>query len=123
MTETFTMASRKLPVSARERFFDKFQRVYVILAFMIYQGAFTSSLRYMTGGEEHLLPGQTDISSTIAQSTILTILCWMWWLRRRYLLPVMRDIQPYLLILLVCLLSALWSDYPFPTLRRSVTLT
>jgi exopolysaccharide production protein ExoQ len=94
----------------------------VMFAFMIYEGAFISSLRYLRGADD-LLPGQTDPSSTVAQATILTILCWMWWLRRRYLLPVMRDILPYLLIIGLCALSALWSDYPFPTVRRSVTLS
>src|SRR5450432_647345 len=123
MTDTFAMAPRRLPVSTRQRVFDKFQRGYVMFAFMIYEGAFTSTLRYLRGGDEHLLPGQTDIASTVAQTIILTILCWMWWLHRRHLVPVMRDILPYLLILLVCTLSALWSDYPFPTVRRSVTLS
>ena len=123
MTDTFAMASHRLPVSTRQRVFDKFQRGYVMFAFMIYEGAFTSTLRYLRGGDEHLLPGQTDIASTVAQAIILTILCWMWWLRRRHLVPVMRDILPYLLILLVCALSALWSEYPFPTVRRSVTLS
>ena len=85
MTDTFAMAPRRLPVSTRQRVFDKFQRGYVMFAFMIYEGAFTSTLRYLRGGDEHLLPGQTDIASTVAQTIILTILCWMWWLRRRHL--------------------------------------
>ncbi len=123
MTETFSMAPRRLPVTTGQRIFEQFQRVYVMFAFMIYEAAFTSSLRYLRGGEEHLPPGQTDVVSTVAQSIILAILCWMWWLRRRYLIPVIKDIFPYLLILLLCAVSTLWSDYPFPTLRRSVTLT
>lgn len=123
MIDTLGMTQRRLPVTMGQRMFEQFQRIYVMGAFMIYEGAFTSSLRYMLGGDEHLLPGQTDISSTIAQSIILTILCWMWWLKRRYLIPVMRDIFPYLLILLLCGVSSLWSDYQFPTIRRSVTLS
>ncbi len=123
MTDTFSMTQRRLPITMGQRIFEKFQRFYVMFAFMIYEGAFTSSLRYLRGGEEHLLPGQTDVSSTVAQAIILTILVWMWWLRRRYLLPVMRDIFPYLLILMLCAVSAIWSDYQFPTIRRSVTLS
>jgi len=122
MTDTLAMAPRQFPVTMGQRIFEKFQRGYVMFAFMIYEGAFISSLRYLRGADD-LLPGQTDPSSTVAQAIILTILCWMWWLRRRYLLPVMRDILPYLLIIGLCALSALWSDYPFPTVRRSVTLS
>ncbi len=123
MTDTLAMTPRRLPVTMGQRIFEKFQRGYIMFAFMIYEGAFVSSLRYLRGDEGALLPGQTDIANTISQATILTILCCMWWLNRRYLLPVMRDILPYLLIIGLCALSALWSDYPFPTVRRSVTLS
>jgi len=109
------------PATPWQRFFNKFQRAYAIFAIMIYEGAFTSSLRYLRGGG-HLLPGETEITSTIFQAIILSVLCCMWWVRRRHLLQVMRDIFPYLLILLICTASAFWSDYEFPTLRRSVTL-
>ena len=123
MTDTTAnVGGQRLPAAPGQRFFDSFQRAYAIFAIMIYEGAFTSSLRYLRGGG-HLLPGETEITSTIFQAIILTILCWMWWLRRRHLIQVMRDILPYLLILLLCALSAFWSDYQFPTLRRSVTLT
>jgi exopolysaccharide production protein ExoQ len=122
MTDSIAMTASSLPVTAGQRFFEKFQRAYAVFAMMVYQGAFSASLRYLRGGD-NLLPGDTDIVSTTFQAIILTILCWMWWLRRRYLLPVMRDIFPYLLILLLCTLSTVWSDYQFPTLRRSVTLT
>ena len=122
MTDTLAMAPRRFPVTLGQRIFDKFQRYYVMFAFMVYEGTFISSLRYLRGSED-LLPGQTDPTSTIAQAIILTILCWMWWLRRRYLLPVMRDILPYLLIIGLCALSTLWSEYPLPTIRRSVTLS
>jgi exopolysaccharide production protein ExoQ len=117
-----SVAGQQLPTTPGQRFFDRFQRAYVMFAIMVYEGAFTSTLRFMRGGG-HLLPGETDITSTIFQTIILSVLFWMWWLRRRSLLPVMRDISPYLMILLLCTLSALWSDYQFPTLRRSVTLT
>jgi O-antigen ligase len=123
MTDTLAITPRRFPVTMGQRIFDKFQRGYVMFAFMVYEGTFMSSLRYLQGSEEDLLPGQTNPLSTVAQAIILTILCWMWWLRRRYLLPVMRDILPYLLIIALCALSALWSEYPFPTVRRSVTLS
>jgi O-antigen ligase len=123
MTDTLAITPRRFPVTMGQRIFDKFQRGYVMFAFMVYEGTFMSSLRYLQGSEEDLLPGQTNPLSTVAQAIILTILCWMWWLRRRYLLPVMRDILPYLLIIGLCALSVLWSDYPFPTIRRAVTLS
>jgi exopolysaccharide production protein ExoQ len=122
MTDAMTMSAQRLPASPRQRFFDSFQRGYAMFAIMVYEGAFTSSLRYLRGGD-HLLPGETEITSTIFQAIILSVLCWMWWLKRRYLVAVMKDIFPYLLILLLCALSAFWSDYQFPTLRRSVTLS
>ncbi len=122
MADSIAIASRRPPLTGRQRFFERFQRVYAMFAIMIYEGAFTSSLRFLRGGD-HLLPGETEITSTVFQAIILTILCWMWWLRRRYLLPVLRDIFPYLIILILCALSTFWSDYQFPTLRRSVTLS
>jgi O-antigen ligase len=123
MTDTMAnISGQRLPATPGQRFFDKFQRVYAVFAIMIYEGAFTSSLRYLRGGGQ-LLPGETDVVSTVFQAIILSVLCWMWWLRRRYLIQVMRGIFPYLLILLLCAISALWSDYQFPTLRRSVTLS
>ena len=123
MTDTLAMAQRRLPVTMGQRIFEGFQRWYVIFAFMIYEGAITPSLRQLRGGDVALLPGQTDIANTVTQAIILGIMCCMWWLNRRYFLPVMRDILPYLLIIGLCALSALWSEYPFPTLRRSVTLS
>src|SRR5579862_2173422 len=98
-----------------------FQYLYAMFAIAIYEGAFTQSIRFARG-DEHLLPGETEIASTIAQAIILSILVVLLWIKRGEIARAVKNMLPYMLILALCAVSALWSDYPFPTLRRSVTL-
>ena len=106
----------------RSRFAARFQYLYAMFAIAIYEGAFTQSFRYARG-EDHLLPGETEITSTITQAIILSVLVILVWIKRGEVARALKDMLPYLMILALCTISALWSEYPFPTLRRSVTLT
>jgi len=106
----------------RSRFAARFHYLYAMFAIAIYEGAFTQSFRFARG-DEHLLPGQTEIVSTITQAIILSVLVVLVWIKRGEFARALKNMLPYLLILALCAVSALWSDYPFPTLRRSVTLT
>ena len=103
------------------RFGARFQYLFAMFAIAIYEGAFTQSIRFARG-DEHLLPGETEIASTIAQAIILSVLIVLIWIKRREVAGAVRNMLPYMLILALCAVSALWSDYQFPTLRRSVTL-
>lgn len=105
----------------RGRFAARFQYLFAMFAIAIYEGAFTQSIRFARG-DDHLLPGETEIASTIAQAIILSVLVVLVWIKRGEVARALKNMLPYMLILALCAVSALWSEYPFPTLRRSVTL-
>lgn len=110
------------PASAWERFARRFEYFYAMFAIMIYEGALTQSFRYYRG-EDRLLAGETEITATVAQAIILSLLVLLLWVKRRRFIQALRDMVPYMIILSLCAISTVWSDYPFPTLRRSVTLS
>ena len=97
---------------------------YAFAAFGIiyYQGAFVLSFRYMRG-DDHLIAGESEITGTIAQAIIMVVLIGALWARRQDLRRVMPDLTPYLLVIVLCIVSVLWSAYPLPTARRSVTFS
>ena len=74
-----TSLGPKFATRSRGRFAAWFQYLYAMFAIAIYEGAFTQSIRFARG-DEHLLPGETEITSTIAQAIILSILVILVWI-------------------------------------------
>jgi len=95
---------------------------YAIFGIAIYQGAFTQTLRELRG-DDRLIAGQTEIAATIAQAIIMLGLGPALWPYRRRLKALLGDLIPYCIIIGLCGISALWSAYPFPTVRRTITLS
>ena len=98
--------------------------VYLSMMFVVsvYSGALTPAVRWATGAGP-LPPGSTDIGSTLTQFFALFVVT-VWGVRNIRRMPGMPwGLLPYLLILVLCFMSILWSNYPFISLRRSVTIT
>ena len=96
-------------------------QAFMMFGFAVSSNAITLTLRFARG-EEHLPPGQADIGNTLAQSIILLGILIYFAGHRRVLYVHARALLPYILILMLCLLSVVWSQYPGLTVRRWFTL-
>lgn len=90
-------------------------------ALMLYAGAMITPLRVLRGvGPQQL--GESEPVMAAGQFLILCVLVCVVTKRWRRILPLLRFITPYFLIVSLCIASSLWSEYPLSTLRRSITL-
>jgi exopolysaccharide production protein ExoQ len=98
-----------------------FTQLYIMFGFTILSSGLIPSLRFARG-EESLLPGETDIVSTMAQSLILLVL--LIYFTRHWRVPFqnLRALSFYIVIMAICLASVLWSQFPSITARRWATL-
>ena len=112
---------RRLAIARRDRVLARLRDVFIFMAFAIYSGALMPSLRNLRDAPR-LQAGETDPFGTISQAVILAVVSI--YLLRNW--PRVREtIKPmalYLAIVALCAASSLWSDYPFASIRRSVTL-
>jgi O-antigen ligase len=112
---------RRQALARRDRLLTRLREVFIFVAFAIYVGALTPALRNLRS-EAHLHAGETDPFFTVAQLTIMAVVG-IYLLRHwQNVRETLRPLAPYLLIIALCAVSALWSDYPFATIRRSVSL-
>ena len=112
---------RRQAIARRDRLLTWLREAFIFLAFSIYVGALAPSLRSLRN-EAHLQAGETDPFLTIAQLVIMAVVgvyLLRHWPKVR---QTVRPLAPYLLIVGLCAVSALWSDYPFASIRRSVSL-
>lgn len=112
---------RRLAVARRDRVLTRLRDVFIFMAFAIYSGALMPSLRNLRNAP-HLQAGETDPFGTISQAVILAVVS-IYLLRNwQRVREATRPMTPYLVIVALCAASSLWSDYPFASVRRSVTL-
>lgn len=95
--------------------------LFVTFSVAVYSDGLVPVIINLRGGAEQI--GQSDIASTICQLFILSVLA-VYVLRNwRIVVPRLGMMPLYLLTVLLCWISAGWSEFPMITLRRSVTLT
>lgn len=112
---------RRLAIARRDRVLTRLRDVFIFMAFAIYSGALMPSLRNLRGAP-HLQAGETDPFGTIAQVVILAVVS-IYLLRNwQRVREATRPMALYLVIIALCAASSLWSDYPYASIRRSVTL-
>lgn len=94
----------------------------VMFVMAVYATALTPTIRYFTGAGA-LAAGDTDVGSTLTQGLALAMV--LAWIVRdpRALAAMLRPAAPYVIILVFCFASALWSQFPTNTLRRSLSLS
>ncbi len=95
---------------------------YATLGMVLYQDGLTSALRLLRGAPP-LEPGQSEISNTIGQLILLCGLVIFLWGYRNMLRRAVRPLLPIIALIALCFVSALWSDFPTVTIRKSGTLT
>ncbi len=99
----------------------RLERAYAFVGVIYYEQGIIQALRAARGADA-LKPGSSDIVSTVSQAAILLVLLCLLAARRRSYAALLRPMLPYIVIVLLCFLSAAWSDNPMVTLRRSTTL-
>ncbi len=107
------------PAAAGDR--GLFRYAYAVLGFAVYSAAGTMVLRNLNG-DPPALAGDSEITSAVAQVLLLLGIVPALLPYRHRLARDFADLTLYFLIVALCLLSAAWSPFPWPTLRRSVTL-
>ena len=98
--------------------------VYLSMMFVVsvYAAALTPTVRWATGAGV-LTPGDSDTGSMLTQVFALGVVGF-WALKDlRKFRAIARGVLPYLVIAGLCFASALWSNYSYNSVRRSITLT
>jgi O-antigen ligase len=98
-----------------------FEYCFGVFAALTFQGAFFPALRGAATGPNYTI-SESDPVARVAQAIILVVLVFIVFLRRRWMIPTLRLSRPYAFIILICTLSTLWSQSPFVTFRRSMSL-
>jgi O-antigen ligase len=114
----------RLPAAANaadNRKIGRLDTVFAYLGLTVYCGAIGMPFRVLRDGGLPK-PGESDPVVAICQTLILGILTCIFISRWRRLLPLLRLMKPYLLIIALSMVSALWSDFPLLTARRTTTL-
>ena len=99
----------------------RLERAYAVTGIVYYEQGIIAALR-TARGVEAVKPGASDVVSTIAQLGILSVLVVIVTWRGRDYARLLAILQPYLVIIGLCFVSVFWSDNPWPTMRRSVSL-
>lgn len=88
---------------------------------LMYTGTIASPFRVFGDASIGKL-GESDPVISLCQTGMLGVLTIIFAVRRQRLLPLLRHIKPYLVLVALCLVSFVWSDFPMVTVRRGVTL-
>jgi exopolysaccharide production protein ExoQ len=99
-----------------------FETIFAYFGLIVYCDAIDMPFRILRGAGQPTV-GESDPIVATCQTLVLCILAYIFISHWRRLLPLLRFIKPFLLIIVLCLVSALWSDFPFPTVRRTATLS
>lgn len=118
MVDTVSDASARGP--------SAFEWLFAAFALITYQGAFFPILHKLRGGGD-AVPGweNTEFGDPVAryaQLVIILVTAILCVLRWKHIVPVMRLIWPFWVFIALCMASALWSDSPMLSFRRSVSL-
>ncbi len=111
---------RRAAIARRDRVLRMLRDVFVFLGMAVYAGALMPSLRNLRGAP-HLQVGETDPFGTFAQVAILVVVGVYTLCNWRKVRATLRPMAPFLAILALCAVSAFWSDYPFASVRRTVS--
>ena len=120
LTSDLADAERDAPTK-RLGFLDRVQYAYAVFGMILYQGAISSPLRSLRGAPP-MAEGDSDISIQIAQAIIFLGFIAFGWKYRWQVLRSIRIILPITLLLGLCVVSVIWSEFPQITLRKCVTL-
>lgn len=118
MTAPYTFASAPSPAPGRTT--SPWADLLFVVAYLFYLGAFIPALRFARGLAFY--PGESDPVSSAVQALVLVLLVAVSLAHWRKLWPTLRVAAPYVALVLLCLASAAWSDYPDITIRRTVAL-
>jgi exopolysaccharide production protein ExoQ len=111
----FAPALTRVPMS-------RIERVFHILAMITQFGAIVPLFLYFTGDPNaDTAVGQSAPIDTLMMGMILVVSLVMGLRYRDNIIRALPALTPVMAFLALCLLSALWSDYPMITLRRSGT--
>jgi exopolysaccharide production protein ExoQ len=116
------MAFRRWPIQTSTASANWIGWIFVAFTVTIYTGAMTSSVRFYRG-DQQLLPGTTDWINVAPQLVILLGVLLFIIRRWREIVPLLQPLLPYLMVLVLCGLSATWSPYPVVTVRRASSLS
>lgn len=109
-------------IAADNRNISRFDAIFAYFGLIVYCEAIGMPIRIIRDAGMPK-PGESDPVVATCQTLILGILTCIFFSRWRRLLPLLRYLKAYLWIIALCLVSALWSDFPFLTIRRTATLT
>ncbi|HWY14138.1 MAG TPA: O-antigen ligase family protein [Rhizomicrobium sp.] len=96
--------------------------VFGFVVIFLFQGAFFPLLRERSVADTAAQLAQGNPIARAFQGIALVVMVLIVVARRKTMFPVIFRAQPFILIIGICLVSALWSQDPFLTVRRSLSL-